>query len=917
MTESKDTKLSKKNSNTISSEIIKKIIANANYCYDCNRCVNVCPTSFLGTFFPRKLITDLTFLPLEEALENNNIWNCLTCGLCMEYCPMSKGNIGVNFVELILNLRKLTPEYELLQAEQLNCHHERQYSNLPVLMANNEIEFNNRIGFLEGTNLKYVDKGEIAYFMGCVPFMNSVAPCSSGCPAGVDVQGYISLIREGKFQESIDLIRERNPFPIVCGRVCTHPCEESCNRSNFEDPVAIRALKRFISDWELKNKGKSKIKPVEQNREKVAIIGSGPAGLSAAFYLARKGYKPTVFEESPYLGGKLRSGIPEYRLPQDILDYEIEYIKNMGVEIKTNTPIGPNLTYDDLKKEGYKSLFISIGLGDSRSMRIGGDDLINVYYGLEFLEQQNLSYKDYDFKDKVVGIIGGGNLAIDSARTVQRLGAKKVVVIYRRSEKEMPALEEEIEAAKEENIEFQFLTNPIEIFSDEIGSCSEVECIRMELGKLDESGRRRPIKIEGSEFKLKLDVTIFAIGQVADYTLIKAAIEELAFDERGNFKKDSITFETNIPGVFAGGDVVGGKGIAIKAIHEGYEVAISIDRYLRGTDLKEGRVKPGLLKSSPIPKKEIKSVSRQEISMIPDVERVSSFKEVEKGISEDEAILEANRCLNCNICCNLDQKLDFYNKTRNKTSIQHSSYGENEGITYDNDFNYLNIPKSVIGLLNQHEILPVVLANEKCCGHDLLFNGDVNSFEKLAKYNIKLFKDAGVNTLILSCAEGYYMWKYEYPKLFKGTDEFDFEIYHLTEYILKEHLIDDIKFPISEKIRVTYHDACRLGRLSNVYDAPRKILNEIPFIELVEMRNNKQDAICCGVSAYINCDEYSKTIQRDRLNEAIDTGAEYLIVSCPKCLAHFNCYLNENLELKNKIKVLDLTSFIGKLLFLN
>ena len=230
--------------------------------------------------------------------------------------------------------------------------------------------------------------------------------------------------------------------------------------------------------------------------------------------------------------------------------------------------------------------------------------------------------------------------------------------------------------------------------------------------------------------------------------------------------------------------------------------------------------------------------------------------------------------------------------------------------------NYLKIPKSVIGILNQNDIVPVVLSEEKCCGHDSLWRGDVESFKKLAEYNVKLFKDAGVKTLIFSCAEGYYTWKNEYKKLFKGKDEFDFEIYHITEYILKENLLEDVTFPIIDKIKVTYHDPCRLGRMSNVFDAPREVLNLIPSIELVEMEDSMQDADCCGVNAYISCNQDSKKFQESKILQAIETEAEYLITACPKCIAHLNCYLNENRELKDKIKVIDIVSFLGKLLFL-
>ncbi|MFX1441827.1 MAG: FAD-dependent oxidoreductase [Promethearchaeota archaeon] len=917
MTESSDKSTHNKEKKIISKEFIEKVRAAANYCFNCNRCVNVCPLSYLGIFHPRDLINDLTFLPPEEVLEKHNIWYCLTCGECMEYCPMTKDNVGVNIPEIILELRSLATEYEPLQNQQLECHHGRLYSNLPYLMANDEIEIYNKIGFLDDTHLKITDKGEIAYFMGCLPFMNSVAPCSNACPAGVDVQGYVSLIGEGKFQEALDLIREKNPFPLVCGRICTQPCEDYCNRKEIDDPVAIRALKRFISDWELKNPNQSEIEPVKQTKEKVAIIGSGPAGLTAAYYLARMGYKPTVFEESSYKGGMLRAGIPKYRLPYDILDYEIEFIEKMGVEIKTNSPVGSNLTYDDLKNQGYKAFFLSVGLQDYRKMKIEGEDLNNVMGSLDFLKDRNILKKEFDFREKSVGVVGGGNAAIDSARTALRLGAKKVIDIYRRSEREMPALREEIETAKEEGVEFHFLTNPVKLYGDKEGNLIEVECIQMELGEPDESGRRSPVPIEGSEFKMNLDILILALGQIAELSSVRRAFQDkLEINRWGNIQADDITLETNVPGVFAGGDIIGGKGIAIKAIGNGYEAAVSIDRFLKGIDLRKNRVRKGDSKISPMPKKYAQAAFRQDMDMLPIEERIKIFDEVEIALSQDQAIQEASRCLSCNICCSTDQDLTAYSNACDESNIQHCHYGEHPNIHYRNLLDYLEIPKAVIGLLNQKDIIPVVLPEEKCCGHDSLWVGDINTFEKLAKYNVQLFKDAGVKTIIFSCAEGYYTWKYEYKKLFKGSSQFDFEIYHITEYILKENLLDGLKFPPREKIKITYHDACRLGRMSNIYDAPREILEKLPFIEFKEMENNKKDASCCGVAAYITCNEYSKVLQAQRINEAIDTGAEYLIVSCPKCLAHFNCYLNEHIELKNKLKVIDLTTFIGKMLWL-
>jgi Fe-S oxidoreductase len=289
---------------------------------------------------------------------------------------------------------------------------------------------------------------------------------------------------------------------------------------------------------------------------------------------------------------------------------------------------------------------------------------------------------------------------------------------------------------------------------------------------------------------------------------------------------------------------------------------------------------------------------------------------MELGYTEEEAKKEANRCLNCNCCCNSDQIPEDFEKALDNSGIMICDYGSQDIWPSINAPNYYEIPKSVIGILNQNDIVPVVLPEEKCCGHDSLWRGEIETFKKLAEYNVKLFKDAGVKTLIFNCAEGYYTWKKEYKKLFKGSDDFDFEIYHITEYILKESLLEDITFPGFDKIKVTYHDPCRLGRMSNVFAAPREVLKLIPSVELVEMEDTLEDSDCCGVSAYVSCNQDSKKFQEKKVLQAIETGAEYLITACPKCIAHLNCYLNENRDLKDKIKVIDLVSFLGKLLFL-
>ncbi len=898
-------------------EILKKVNFAANYCYACNRCNNVCPTAYLGTFYPRTLITDLTFLTPEEALKNNNIWKCLTCGLCTIYCPMTKDNTGVNFTQLIKDLRSLASEYEPLQNDMLDCHHNRVYSSLPYLMANDKVKFTNKLGFLKGTNLKISDKGEIGYFVGCTPFFTGVAPCVVGCPAGVDVQGYVSLIAEGKFQEAIDLIREQNPLPFLCGRICTAQCTLNCNRQFIDDPVAIRELKGFVSDWETNNPNLSKIKPVPQTKEKVAIIGAGPGGLSAAYFLARMGYKPTIFEKGDKTGGAVRYGVPQYRLSDENLDHDVDIIKSMGVDIVFNKPFGPDFTLEDLKKEGFEAVFIAVGLYIPKTLKLEGEDLPNVDVALDFLMKRKYNYTENpeEFKGKTFGIIGGGAVAVDVGETALRLGASKVDLVDILTEEVLKNVLKDIHDAERQVMEYHFETSTAKITQEPNGNLA-LNCYKIEWGEPDPQTGRRPLsKVEGSDFKIVVDDIVIAIGQGLDVEPINTATENKLKIERGKIVVDELTYETGIPGVFAGGDIIYSSLMcAVDAIGDGREAAYSIDRYFRGVNLKEGRLRKKDFKRSSIPKKQIDNQSSVNMTFMPGKQRLSCFDEIELGYSEEEAMKEADRCLNCNSCCSYDQILEDYVDDGSGVMISH--FGDQGNILSQNSIDYLEIPKAVIGILNQNDIKPVALASEKCCGHDLLWQGDIESFEKLARYNVTLFKEAGVKTLIFNCAEGYYTWKNDYKKLFKEPEDFGFEIYHISEYILKEKLLENMMIPNQEKIKVTYHDPCRLGRMSDVFDAPREVLKQIPFIELTEMENNKQDADCCGVSAYISCSEESKQLQKKRINEAIATSAEYLITACPKCLAHLNCYLNEHKELKNKIIITDLVSFIGKQLFL-
>ncbi len=402
--------------------------------------------------------------------------------------------------------------------------------------------------------------------------------CQETCPAHLDIRGYVGLIADGKFEESLALIRQRLPFPGVCGRICTHPCELACNRGNQDNPIAIRSLRRFVTDFEIKQSKKPVTEKASPRDEKVAIIGAGPAGLTCAHDLAEMGYQTTVFESLPVAGGMLYVGVPEYRLPRDILQQEIDAIKDMGVEIKTNTTIGKDLSIDDLFGQGFKAVFIAVGAHLSQKLGVPGEEAAGVIHGVDFLRELNLGEKVK--VGQKVAVVGGGNVAIDAARSALRIGAKNVIILYRRTRHEMPATEEEIEAAEAEGIELQYLVSPAEVLASN-GKVSGIKCTRMELGEPDASGRRRPVPIKDSEFDIELDTIIPAIGQATDPSF-RSKDSGIEMTKGNTLLVDTETLAATRDGVFAGGDAVSGAATAIEAVAAGQKAAISIDRYLRG-----------------------------------------------------------------------------------------------------------------------------------------------------------------------------------------------------------------------------------------------------------------------------------------------------------------------------------------------
>ncbi len=470
-------------------------------------------------------------------------------------------------------------------------------------------------------------------------------PCSAACPAHVNVQGYVSLIQRGMFKEAVELIRKDMLFPAICGRVCFSPCEDACARVNLDQAVAIRALKKIVADIEREH-GQVKPEPIPKTHtEKVAIIGAGPAGLTVAYELAKLGYPVTVFERMPEPGGMARYCIPNFRLEKFVVANEIAYIKDIGVEIKTGIEFGKDFTLESLWNEGYKAVFVAIGMQLSRKMNVPGEDLEGVIHVLEFLRAVSLG-QHVDVGERVA-VIGGGNSAIDAARTAKRLGAREVMILYRRTRNEMPALPHEIEAAEREEIKFHFLVAPKRIIGEN-GKVKAIECLRMRLGEPDASGRRRPIPISFSEHQYEVDSIIPAIGQISERSCIPTELlDEKA--RRGLIPVDPITMETRIPGVFAGGDIVTGPASIIQAVGAGKQAAVSIHRYLTGQDLKAGREE--VEETTWV--KDWESLRKKSRRYEAPIEKPRlSFEEVESFLEETKrkAMFEAFRCLGCGPC---------------------------------------------------------------------------------------------------------------------------------------------------------------------------------------------------------------------------------------------------------------------------
>ncbi|MDY6916843.1 MAG: NADH-quinone oxidoreductase subunit NuoF, partial [Chloroflexota bacterium] len=482
-----------------------------------------------------------------------------------------------------------------------------------------------------------------------------ISPCQHTCPVGINIPKYVAEIAAGEYVEAVNTIRDRNPFPAICGRICHHPCEGRCRRGELDESVAIRALKRFAADWYFDHiDDLPEPEPFPQTHSQpVAVIGAGPCGLSCAYFLAQMGYPVTVFEALPVGGGMLSVAIPDFRLPPEVIEKEIEHIAKRGVDIRYNTPINVNFTVEDLKKDGFDAVFIAAGAQRSQQIGIPGEleDVDGFYYGLRFLRDVKVGRQPGI--GSRVAVIGGGNVALDASRTAVRLGADDVNIYYRRSREEMPVTEVEFDEAVAEGVKVSFLVSPTRIVSDS-WKVSGLECIQMRLGEPDATGRRRPVPVSGSEFFAAADTVIAAVGQAPDLSFLPpdSALERTRWER---LMVEGNRLATNVAGVFAGGDFVSGPGMVIDAIAAGRRAAMAVDKYLRGD---ESRVDMYDLKPAVIEETDKRDGDEEEswepqyrppIPTLRAEERRRSFRETELGFSEEEARREARRCLRCDL----------------------------------------------------------------------------------------------------------------------------------------------------------------------------------------------------------------------------------------------------------------------------
>ncbi|NLI91528.1 MAG: FAD-dependent oxidoreductase [Peptococcaceae bacterium] len=475
------------------------------------------------------------------------------------------------------------------------------------------------------------------------------SPCTYTCPAGIKAHGYTALVRGGKYEEAFNLVLENAPLVGSLGRACYAPCEGECARGRLEGPISIRRIKRFVADEYYKDHVQPAYGVSEERKDKkVAVVGSGPAGLTAAFFLARKGYPVTIFEAASEPGGMLRTAIPSYRLPKDVVDRDIRNVTALGVEIKTGVRIDD---LNELKDQGYEAIFVASGTHGTRKMEIEGENLGGVISCIDFLREVNLG-KDVSLKDKTVVVVGGGNVAIDSARVAVRLGAKKVIVQYRRSRAEMPAHDWEIQAAEDEGIEFEYLSTPVK-YTGSGGILAQVESIKMELGEPDAGGRRKPVPVKGSEYRTEVDMVITAIGLEPE---TKAFQKLLQVNSNETLVVNPETLQTSVPHVFAGGDVVTGPSMIVEAVGQGRKAAFFIDCFLNDESLEGVHAREYEYKMPVVDKDKVIARQQNYRKLIPVANNKTllskdlDFTETELPLTEEEARYSAGRCLDCGVC---------------------------------------------------------------------------------------------------------------------------------------------------------------------------------------------------------------------------------------------------------------------------
>ena len=572
--------------------------------------------NILSTYVPQS-----RNLPIfdKEPLFVRDMNKCILCGRCVQMCQEVRGVGAIGLINRGIDTVVGTNQEEHMDESGCKfCRACVEVCPSGALYDKTEIEEETRI--------------------------EKLIPCQHGCPAGTDIPRYVRYTAEERFDDAIAVIREKFPFPHSLGMVCNHPCEVECSRGEINEPISIREIKRFVAEYDQK-KWKEKLSIGSDTGKKVAIVGAGPAGLTAAWFLRLQGHQITVFEALPKPGGMLKAGIPDYRLPPELLEKEISDIEEINVKIKTNSPVS---SVKSLFDDGFDAVFLAMGATKGVSTGLPGEDNPRVLDGISTLKKINFNEKT-DIKG-AVAVVGGGNVAIDVARSSLRMNATSVTVLYRRTRAEMPAYEHEIEDAIDEGVEMKFLVNPVRIIpkNDKI----HVECVKMELGEPDASGRRRPVPIKGSEFVLELDRLIMAIGQQSDVS--KDFGVELS--KRGRVIADKDTLETSEKGVFAGGDLISGPASVIEAIQMGRVAARSIDKFLGGSGeiekelVEKDEVSPYLDREEGFADRKRTSIQKKAVK-----DRFPGFCQVEYCMTKDEAIKESERCLRCQLRIKIDQ----------------------------------------------------------------------------------------------------------------------------------------------------------------------------------------------------------------------------------------------------------------------